>query len=281
MAEGDMTFWEHLDELRKVIFRPIIVLIVLMCLLFTAKTFIFNNIVFGPIDNNFILYRGINYILALLHQQPLPDYKLHIINIDLPAQFFIHVSTTFYVSLLIAMPYLFYELWTFVRPALYPKEKHVVEKAFGFAGLLFYTGVLVGYFLVFPLTLRFLGTYQVSTDVINTISLRSYINMFISMILIMGIVFEFPILAAILSKIGIINKQMLKKYRRHAFVILLIVSAGITPSGDPFTLFAVDLPLYALYEISIAMCKSKKEDEEDTDSDDEKNMKIVENRRVK
>ena len=276
-----MTFWEHLDELRRVIFRPIIVLIVLTCLLFSAKTFIFNNIVFGPVDNNFILYRGINYILALLHQQPLPDYKLQLINIDLPAQFFIHISTTFYVSLLISMPYLFYELWTFVRPALYPKEKHVVEKAFGFAGLLFYTGVLVGYFLAFPLTLRFLGTYQVSTDVINTISLRSYINMFVSMILIMGIVFEFPILAAILSKIGIINKQMLKKYRKHAFVILLIVSAGITPSGDPFTLFAVDLPLYALYEISIAMCKSKKEDEEDTDSDDGKNGEMVENSRIK
>lgn len=258
-----MTFWEHLDELRKVFFHSALALVVLMCLLFFAKSFIFNKVVFGPTDNDFLLYRGINYVLSLLHQAPLSPFKIKVINIDLPAQFFIHISTTFYISLILAMPYIFYQLWSFVAPALYPKEKGVIMRTFGFAGLLFYAGILVGYFLIFPLTLRFLGTYQVSAEVANQISLKSYISMFVWLILIMGAVFELPVLAAILSKLGIITKSLLKRYRKHAFVVMMILAAFITPSGDPFTLMAVGLPLYGLYEISIAMCRDRKPDNED------------------
>ncbi len=258
MAEKEMTFWEHLDELRKVLFRVAIAILVVAIALFFAKEFIFDNIIFAPTRDGFILYKWINYLLNLFGGEALESFNLKIINIDLTAQFFIHLSTTFYLSLVICTPYALYQLWTFVSPALYPKEKKGAKKAFGFASILFYLGLVVGYYLVFPLTLRFLGTYQVSESVNNDISLRSYISMFVSLILIMGIVFELPSVAAILSRLGLITKELLKKYRRHAFVILLILAAIITPSGDPFTLFAVGLPLYALYEVSIVVCKKKR-----------------------
>ena len=250
-----MTFWEHLDELRKVLFRSAIVIVAFMAIIFMAKDFVFNTVVFAPIDSDFILYRGIDKILAMMGMPQLPPFDLDLINIDLSAQFFIHISTTFYLSLVLSVPFIIYQLWRFVAPALYENEKRAAKAAFAFSGVLFLLGVMVGYFLIFPLTLRFLGTYQVSYEVANQISLQSYISMFTWLILIMGVVFEMPSLAVILSKIGILTKSFLKKYRRHAFVVMLVLAAFITPSGDPFTLMAVGLPLYGLYELSILVCR--------------------------
>lgn len=250
-----MTFWEHLDELRKVLFHSAIIIIVLMAAIFMAKDFVFNKVVFAPIDSDFLLYKFIDKVLAAMNMPALEPFKLELINIDLSAQFFIHISTSFYFALVLSMPFIFYQLWAFVRPALYESEERAAKAVFTFAGILFLIGVLVGYYLIFPLTLRFLGTYQVSPDVANQISLQSYISMFTWLILIMGVVFEMPSLAAILSRVGILTKEFLKKYRKHAFVVLLIVAAFITPSGDPFTLMAVGLPLYGLYELSILVCR--------------------------
>lgn len=251
--QEEMTFWEHLDELRKVLFRSAIVIVALMIVIFAAKDCVF-RIVFAPTNSDFILYRGINYVMRMLGMDGLDQFKIELINIDLAAQFFIHISTSFYFALVIATPFVIYQLWTFIKPALYERERKAAIKGFSLASILFYAGILVGYYLIFPLTLRFLGTYQVSTDVANQISLRSYISMFVWLILIMGIVFEMPSLSVILSKLGILSKSFLKKYRRHAFVALMVVAAIITPSGDPFTLAAVGLPLYALYELSILVC---------------------------
>lgn len=250
-----MTFWEHLDELRKVLFRSAVVIVAFMAVIFMAKDFVFNTVVFAPIDSDFVLYRGIDKVLAMMGMPQLPPFDLDLINIDLSAQFFIHISTTFYLSLVLAVPFIIYQLWCFVAPALYENEKRAAKAAFAFSGVLFLLGVMVGYFLIFPLTLRFLGTYQVSYEVANQISLQSYISMFTWLILIMGVVFEMPSLAVILSKIGILTKSFLKKYRRHAFVVMLVLAAFITPSGDPFTLMAVGLPLYGLYELSILVCR--------------------------
>lgn len=249
-----MTFWEHLDELRKVLFRSVLFLLVLMVLLFAAKDSLF-NVVFAPTNSDFILYRGISTVMRYLGMGEMESFNIALVNIDLSAQFFIHISTTFYFSLVLATPFILYQLWTFVRPALYERERKAAIYGFSFAGLLFFLGVMAGYFLIFPLTLRFLGTYQVSDLVANQISLKSYMGMFIWLILIMGIVFELPALSAILSRLGILSKSFLKSYRRHAFVVLLVVAAFITPSGDPFTLAAVGLPLYALYEVSILVCR--------------------------
>ena len=250
-----MTFWEHLDELRKVLFRSAIVIVALMAGIFMAKDFVFNKVVFAPINSDFALYKLIDKVLVMMGMPTLPEFKLSLINIDLSAQFFIHISTTFYFALVLSVPFIVYQLWKFVSPALYDNEKRAAKGAFAFAGVLFLLGVLVGYYLIFPLTLRFLGTYQVSLEVANQISLQSYISMFTWLILIMGVVFEMPSLAVILSRIGILTKSFLKKYRRHAFVVMLVLAAFITPSGDPFTLMAVGLPLYGLYELSILVCR--------------------------
>lgn len=277
MSNQEMTFWDHLDELRKVLYRSAIFLVVFMLVFFGLKDILFDSIIFAPTSSDFILYRGMDRVLQWLHLPALEPFSLKLINIELSAQFFIHISTSFYFGLVCATPIILYFLWGFVSPALYPNEIRAVKKAFGLSGLLFFIGVMVGYFLVFPLTLRFLGTYQVSQSVVNEISLQSYISMFVWLILIMGIVFELPCLALLLSKFGIITKSLLKKYRKHAFVIILVLAAFITPSGDPFTLFSVAMPIYFLYEVSILLCSDKKKDETDDDAEDMENEDRGEN----
>jgi len=242
----EMTFWEHLDELRKVLFRSAIVIFVLMIVVFLNKSFVFDKIILAPANENFFLYK---YLPGF------EGFHLDLINIELSAQFFTHISVSMALATILAVPFILYQFWNFVKPALYENERSAVRKAFGFASILFFIGVVVGYVFVFPLTVRFLGSYQVSAAVANSISLKSYISMFTQLILIMGIVFEMPALALILAKLGIISASLLRKYRKHAFVILLIASAIITPSGDAFTLMVVAAPLYMLYEFSILICR--------------------------
>lgn len=254
---GEMTFWDHLDELRRVLFRSAVSVFVFLVVIFPNKKFVFDKIIFAPVNDDFILYRwfaSLSGFLGIPAMKPAP-FSIELINIELSAQFFTHVSVSLTLAFILSIPFILYQFWGFVKPGLYEKEKRSVKKAFGFASILFFAGVLVGYVFVFPLTLRFLGTYQVSDWVANQISLHSYISMFTWLILIMGVVFEMPALAAILSRLGIISKSMLKKYRKHAFTILIIVAAIITPSGDAFTLFIVGTPLYMLYEFSILICR--------------------------
>ncbi|MDD2419796.1 MAG: twin-arginine translocase subunit TatC [Bacteroidales bacterium] len=253
----EMTFWDHLDELRGVLFRSAISVFVFLIIIFPNKNFVFDKIIFAPIDNNFILYKwfaSLSGLLGISAMKP-AEFSIDLINIELSAQFFTHVSVSLTLAFILSTPFILYQFWNFLKPGLYDNEKKSVKKAFGFASILFFAGVLVGYVFVFPLTLRFLGTYQVSEWVANQISLHSYISMFTWLILIMGVVFEMPALAAILSRMGIISKSMLKKYRKHAFAILIFVAAIITPSGDAFTLFIVGTPLYLLYEFSIMICR--------------------------
>jgi len=263
--KNEMTFWEHLEEFRKVIFRSAIVLIVLMVVVFVNKNFVFDAVIFAPRSSDFILYRwmtGLADLVGISSISPEP-FTLQLQNIELSAQFFTHISVSFSIAFVLATPFILYQLWIFIRPALYPKEKRAVKGAFGWCSLLFFLGVLTGYFFVFPLTINFLGSYQVSEWVKNQISLQSYIHMFIWLVIIMGIVFEMPILLRVLSKLGVISKEILKKYRKHAAIILVILAAIITPSGDAFTLFVVALPLYILYEISILVSFSKQPAEDE------------------
>ena len=252
-----MSFWEHLDELRKVFFRSAIVVVLLMIVVFLNKSFVFNNIILAPVDSNFILYDWFNYLATALNIPEIaPDpFKINLINIELSAQFFIHVSVSFTIACIISVPYILYQIWLFISPGLYEHERKSVTKAFFFASILFFIGALVGYFFVFPLTVRFLGTYQVSEWVVNQISLQSYISTFTWMVVIMGLVFEMPALVAILSRLGILGRKTLKKYRKHAFVVLIIIAAIITPTGDAFTLFIVGAPMYILYEFSILVSR--------------------------
>ena len=248
---GEMTFWDHLEELRGSLFRMLAVFGVAVVGLFFLKDFLFIDVILAPSKPDFFLYRLLG-----------ADFSLTLVNIEVAAQFMIHMKITFICALIVTFPYLVYEIWCFVAPALYEKEKKTVRGAFLFASILFYIGVLVGYTIVFPLMLNFFSGYQVSPDIPNTFSLSSYISMFTSMVMIFGIVFEFPTVALALSSLGLLTKDTLKSFRRHAVCAVLIVAAVITPSGDPFSLMVVSVPLYMLYEFSILLCRNKKQEVE-------------------
>ena len=245
---GEMTFWDHLEELRGSLFRMLAVFGVASVVLFFFKGFLFDDVILAPSRSDYFLYR----ILGA-------DFSLTLVNIEVAAQFMIHMKITFICALIVTFPYLVYELWRFVAPALYEREKKTVRGAFQFASFLFYTGVAVGYTLVFPLMLNFFSGYQVSPDIPNTFSLTSYISMFTSMVMIFGIVFEFPTVVLALSSMGLLARDTLKLFRRHAICAVLIIAAIITPSGDPFSLMVVSVPLYMLYEFSILICRDKEQ----------------------
>lgn len=251
-----MTFWEHLEQMRKLIFRALFVIVLLMLVLLGLKDFVFDSIILSPLSSDFFLYRGIDSLLSFIGLEPLSAFSLSLINVDLSAQFFTHLKISFFMALILSVPYVIYLIWSFVSPALYEREKRWGRNAFILASILFYLGVFVGYSFVFPLTLRFLATYQVSDSIPNTISLLSYISSFLSLIMIMGLAFEIPAVASLLSRIGLIDKDLLRRYRKYAVVVAMILSAVITPSGDAFTMLMVALPLYFLYELSILLCKN-------------------------
>ncbi len=258
-----MTFWDHLDELRKVLFRIIGVWFVLAIGFFIAMPYLFDSVILAPCHNDFIFYdllRLIGQKLNLNDDFFTQQFQVNLVNINLAAPFFIHMSTAFWLSVVTAMPYLLYEVWRFISPALYPNEKKGVRKALAIGTVMFFIGVLLGYFMVYPLTLRFLSTYQLSSQIENIISLNSYIDNFMMLVLCMGLAFELPLVTWLLSLMGIVNKSFLRKYRRHAIVAIVIVAAVITPTGDPFTLAVVAIPLYLLYEMSILMIKDKQKE---------------------
>ena len=241
-----MTFWDHLDALRAILFRVAAVLLVAAVGLFAFKDFLFDGLILAPSKSDFFLYKWIG-----------ADFSLSLVNIEVTAQFMIHMKMALLCAVVLTFPYIIYQVWKFIAPALYENEKRKVGNAFLFASGLFDLGVVVGYVLIFPLMLNFFADYQVSSAVPNQFSLASYISLLTSMVLTFGIVFEFPTVVTLLSAIGILRKETMRKYRRHAICAIVILAAVITPSGDPFSLAVVALPLYLLYEFSVFICKSE------------------------
>ncbi len=235
-----LSFWDHLEELRSTLIRIIIATAVASAIAFSFKETLF-DIILAPHRNDFITYR-------LLQAE---DFKISLMNVGLTEQFLVHVKAAFGIGVLIISPYILFLLFRFISPALYDNERKWGTGIVCGGYAMFMIGTLVNYFLIFPLTVRFLGTYQVSTDVANMLTLDSYIDNLMMMTLIMGLVFELPVVCWLLGKMGLINSATMGKYRRHAFVAILIIAAIITPTGDPFTLFAVSLPIWLLYEASI------------------------------
>lgn len=260
-----MTFWDHLDVLRHALIRILVVWFVLAVGYFLAMPFLFDKVILAPCENDFVFYEFLRWIGEKLNLHGsffTEEFHIRLVNINLAAPFFIHMSTAFWMSVVTAAPYLFYEVWRFVSPALYPNEMRGVRKALTVGTVMFFLGVLLGYFMVYPLTLRFLSTYQLSALIENQISLNSYIDNFMMLVLCMGLAFELPLVTWLLSLLGLVHKAFLRKYRRHAVVIIVILAAVITPTGDPFTLSVVAIPLYLLYELSILMIKNKSENED-------------------
>ena len=257
---AEMTFWDHLDELRKVLFRILGVWFALAIGYFIAMPWLFDHVILAPCHNDFVFYsllRSIGESLNLTDDFFTQEFSVKLVNINLAAPFFIHMSTAFWMSVVTAMPYLFWEIWKFVSPALYPHEQKGVRKTLILGSMMFFVGVLMGYFMVYPLTLRFLTTYELSAEIVNQISLNSYIDNFMVLVLCMGLAFELPLVTWLLSLLGLVNKTFLRKYRKHAIIIIVAVAAIITPTGDPFTLSVVSIPLIILYELSILLIKDK------------------------
>lgn len=247
-----LTFWDHLEELRHVLFRIAVAVVLLMLIAFLFKEELF-AIVLAPKNADFVIYHLFCRIADAVSIPSLcPEaFYVKIINTQLAAQFITHMSVAFYAGFLLSSPYIIYQLFRFVSPALYENEKKYSTHVIGWGYILFMMGVLLNYFLIFPLTFRFLATYQVSAEVENTIILSSYMDTLMMMNLMMGIVFEIPILCWLFAKLGFLTAAFMKRYRRHAVVIIFVIGAIITPTSDVFTLMMVSLPMYLLYEISI------------------------------
>lgn len=248
--EGLLTFGEHLEVLRRMLFRIIVVVFVLSCGIFCFKDQVF-DLLLAPRRYDFCTFRFIERLMGSLGWDfRFPEYHIPLINTELSSQFMIHITTSCILGMLCASPYILAELFCFISPALYSQEKKYSYIVAVIIYCLFVLGVLMTYFVLFPISFQFLGTYQVSDEIPNTITLDSYISTFTTLTFMMGIVFQLPVMAFILGKMGLIDAPLLRKYRPYAFVLIMIIAAIITPP-DIFTLILCTIPIYALYELSI------------------------------
>lgn len=239
---GEMSFWDHLDELRDTIFKSLVAVTCFSVVVFCFKSFVFDTILLAPTKSTFPVYRLMK-----------SDFSMDLINYDVSAQFFIHLRVAIIVGIVLAFPYVIYQIWKFIAPALFEREKRAVRKAFLLSGFLFYLGVVIGYFVVLPFALNFFNNYSVSEVVTNNISLSSYVSTFMSMVFMFGVVFEFPAVIAALSSMGILSKKDLRKGRKYAVIATLVLGAVVTPA-DPMSMIIAAAPLYLLYEASIVVC---------------------------
>ena len=237
-----MSFWDHVEALRGTLFRSVLAILLLSVVFLAFPRQLFQAVLW-PTRPDFPLYR-----------LPGVDFQLDLVNIELSAQFFVYLKVSILCGVVLAFPYIVWEIWKFIAPALYENEKMAVRKAFLLSSGLFYLGVAVGYFVVLPVCLIFFANFSVSDAIQNTISLSSYMSLFTSMVFLIGLLFEFPTVILALSSLGLVRRQQLRTGRKYAVVVMLVLSAIITPS-DPFSMFVLAIPLYGLYELSIFLCK--------------------------
>lgn len=253
--ESDMTFWEHLDELRGTLWRSLIAIVVTSIIAFIFKEILFDEIILAPKSKTFITYRLLCHLGEYLSFPSLcvDPSSFNLINISLAGQFMSHMNISLVAGLILSIPYILWEFWRFVKPGLTETEIRNSRGAVTVISFLFIAGVLFSYFIVAPLMINFLGGYVVSSAVSNQIALSSYVSSITLMTLLMGLLFELPVLVLFLTKIGIVTPKLLKKYRKHTLIVILILAGIITPSPDIFSQLVVAIPLYALFEISLAI----------------------------
>lgn len=239
-----LTFWEHLDVLRGSIIRMLVAAVVAGVAAFALKDALF-SIVLAPVSSDFVTYRLLG----------VEQFRIELVNTGLTEQFMIHMKVAFVAGILIASPYILYLLFRFISPALYDNERRYSVRLTVTAYLMFLVGVAVNYFVVFPLTVRFLGTYQVSASVHNMLTISSYVDTLAMMSLVFGVVFEIPVISWLLARFGLLRSTWMSRYRRHAVVAIVAVAAIITPTSDVFTLLLVSLPIWLLYEASVLIVR--------------------------
>ena len=254
--DNEMSFLEHLEVLRWHIIKAMLSILVVAIVAFVFKDILFNKILLAPKFPEFITYRLFCKIADMVKMPRLciQTVPMELISIKMSGQFSMHVMVALVTGFIVSFPYVFFQFWRFIVPALYPKEKNVARGAVLVSSLLFMVGVLFGYFIIMPLTIQFFSSYSVSDEVTNQINLISFVSTFASVMLSCGIVFELPILVYFLSKIGLITPKFMKKYRKHALVLILLLAAIITPP-DIFSQLVVSLPLIILYEVGIIISR--------------------------
>ena len=245
---NELTFWDHLDELRGCLWRIVIATVASAIVAFCLKEPLF-DLILAPCHSDFILYR-------LLGAEP---FSLHLINTGLAEQMLIHIKVSICVGVIFASPYIIYVLFRFISPALYSNERRYSIRLTMAAYIMFFVGIVVNYFLIFPLTVRFLGLYQVSQEIDNMLTISSYIDTLMMLSISFGIIFEIPVISWLLARFGLLKSTWMSNYRRQAIVAILIIAAIITPTTDIFTLFVVALPIWLLYEVSIVIVKIGRE----------------------
>ena len=236
------TFWEHLEEFRGCLLRIIAVTCAISIILFCIKDLLF-DIILAPTSSDFITFKLIGA----------EKFRIKLINTGLTEQFSTHIKTALSCGLLLSSPYILFEIFRYISPALYSNERKLATRLTFTTYLMFSIGILINYFILFPLTVKFLGTYQVSDDINNMLTISSYIDTLINMSLVIGIIFELPVVCWMLASFGILKAEWMKKFRRHSIVAILVLSAIITPTTDMFTLIVVSLPIWLLYELSVVI----------------------------
>lgn len=258
--EKEMSFWDHLEALRQGLFHIVIALVLAFIVLFFFKNFLFDDVILAPTRSDFFFYRWFGM-----------ETGLQLVNIELSSQFMVHMRVTALCAVVVCCPYVLFELWRFIAPALYQREKRATRRAFIFASFLFYLGIAVGYCVILPLIVNFFDGYKVSEEVLNTISLSSYIGTVNSTVLLFGIVFEIPTLVAALSQIGLLTRRTLVSGWKWAVTVIAVLAAIITPA-DPFSMLIAAVPLFLLYGISILVCRKEAPEtaEDETEEETEK-----------
>ena len=253
-SDEKLTFGGHMEVFRRMFLRIIMVAGAIAMVVFCFKETTW-EVLLAPSEWDFCTYRWIELAFHFFDMDfHFEEYHVNMIATDLSSQFMTHITTAVYLGVLGASPYILYELFRFISPALYENERRYSVQVAGIIYALFILGVLMSYFVLFPISFRFLGTYSVSTKVVSNITLDSYISTFVSLTLIMGVVFQLPVIAFFLGKMGVITSAMLAKYRKHSFVVIMLVAAIISPP-DLMTLILVTIPLYMLYEVSIRVVR--------------------------
>ena len=253
-TKGEMSFWSHIDALRKHLFRSVVVVLLLAIVLFCYPEFLFDEVIFGPLQNDFPTYRAfckLSHYLDLGDQLCFGNYTFKLQSLGLADQFTSQMWIAFLGGLILGAPYVLWEVWKFIKPALKEKEKKASTGFIVSSSLLFLLGVLFSYYIIVPLSINFLGNYQVSARVENNFTMDSFISTVTTLTIATGLVFELPVIVYFLTRFGLMSPEYMRKYRKHAVVVILVVAAVITPSPDITSQLLVAFPLYLLYEASI------------------------------
>lgn len=253
--EAEMSFFDHIDVLRKHLLRGLAVVTLLTCVAFYYSDFIWGKIIMGPKDPSFWTYRMGCKIAAMFpsigQDFCITKIDAKIINTEMSGQFTLQMSSCITAGLILGVPYLLFEIWLFIKPALLETERKSSQGFVFFASILFLSGVLFGYYFIAPWSINFLINFTVDPSIQNTFTINSYLSTVLTLTLGTGIIFQLPVVIFVLSKLGVMTPQFMRKNRRYAAVLILIVAAVVTPTADPFTMMIVALPLFLLYELSI------------------------------